>query len=447
MRILSNDYLPNVPGESDVANGGPAAFAHAFSRYVVRHGHEWMGLVNRHHAAPEPRIRKIASAGRRAYYACYLPGDRIRLSMTSEKRLDPRAWFAGEIETVRRFVRRTRPDILFLNGFSLYAWILLESASRENVPVVIQHAGIARIEFDLHKHLYSRAGRAMMLQMERDIVSLARTQIFLNEYSRDVFSSVVCPVPAAQSRVIPLPYFQAYEDAGASGRGKTRRNVEVVIGCVARWDRIKNHRAVLRLAWEARRRGLPWTFKTVAAIPASAINRRFEDSYRRAIEVVAPMGRDALADFYESVDLLVLPSRFDVSPSVVMEAALMGKPTLIAPGVGWNSEYGANGMADWITNFSDAGIVVETILRLLASRRSRRFENMVRNVHAPEVVFGEYLRVFGDRERREGGKVLRKITELVLPAGLNAFTPFLPTRSLIRRTFPFPMPSARRCRS
>ena len=137
---------------------------------------------------------------------------------------------------------------------------MLEAAAREGLPIVIQHAGIACIEYKIYQHLYTDAAREILLEMERDIVRQASKQIFLNEYSRQVFSKQVSRLRKHQSIVIPLPYeIKEWEQAA---RKKPRRieKREVVIGCVARWDLIKNHAAVLDLARAAHKQGLPWRF-------------------------------------------------------------------------------------------------------------------------------------------------------------------------------------------
>ncbi len=395
MKILSNDYRSNLPGEADIAHGGPANFTRAFSSYAAKHGHAWVGVVCRFGTGKRPRIARVPFAGRKMYYDFFLPEERYHSFLKLAKKQDPKTWFAGEIASARRLMRRIGPDILFLNGFSVYAWILLEAAAQEALPVVIQHAGIARIEFDQYKHLYTWAGRQMMRAMERDIVTVARTQVFLNTSSKDMFSAVVAPVPAAQALIIPLPYSERFARAATRAQKKEDAARQgIAIGCVARWDRIKNHRALLRIAQEAKRRGLPWTFKSVTLLPDSKRDIRFKNAYRRALEVIPPMNQEALLSFYRSVDLLILPSHFDVSPTVVMEAALLGKRTLIAPGVGWNAEYRANGLGDWITEMTDPARVVRKVSKLLHAPASERFQHMIRTDHAPNKVFAAYLRAF-----------------------------------------------------
>lgn len=315
--------------------------------------------------------------------------------MESSKPVDPRVWFAPQIASLRRLIRRTRPEVLFLNGFSVFAWQLLEAAKLEGLPIVIQHAGISQVEFEQYKHLYTHAARMSVLRMERDIVDAATKQVFLNEFSREAFRTRVAPVPDAQAVIIPLPYQEIFSrQHPASRTKKSGSDKTTVIGCVARWDRIKNHNAILRVAEEAKRQGLNWSFRSVTKIPDTQIQLRFKNAYRKAIEVVAPMTPADLMDFYRSIDLLVLPSHFDVSPTVVMEAALMGKPTLISPNVGWISEYLQNGLTEWVIDYEEAERVVKRIGRLLRKPSPTNFRESIRIRHKPEKVFKAYLRLF-----------------------------------------------------
>lgn len=395
MKILSNDYRSNLPTESSVAHGGPANFARAFSAHAVKRGHAWVGLIESTHQAKTTKITRTSGSTKKIYYTCQLSISRYRPFLTLPKKQDSRIWFKEEIATVREFIQRINPDVVFLNGFSVCTWILMEAASQEGLPIVIQHAGIARVEFEQYKHLYSLAGRKMMLAMEQDIVKAATTQVFLNNHSRDAFSLFVAPTPANKSLIIPLPYDETYARRALALKKKgVARTQEIIIGCVARWDRIKNHRAVLAIAREAAKQGLPWTFRSVTRVPETSFDHTFKTAYRRTINVIPPMPQEELLSFYDSVDLMILPSHFDVSPGVVMEAALAGKPTLISTGVGWNSEYMEFGLKDWIADFSDPKRIVRTIKQHLKKPLSPRFQTMVRTKHAPNTVFTAYLRAF-----------------------------------------------------
>src|SRR5512133_496534 len=260
MRILSNDYNANLPKSKHIAHGGPANFARPFSSYVVNQGHEWIGIIYKSNDSQTTSIKKCSSQKGKNYYYFSTLESCVSSFMHLRRLCEPREYFESQILILRKFIRRTKPDILFLNGYSVFAWLLLESAKQEQIPVVIQHAGIAQIEFKLYAHLYSTAARLMVLDMERDIVQTATKQIFLNNYSFQYFCKNVAHVPKKQAVIIPLPYNQAFAEAAIHTQRthNARENTNITIGCVARWDRIKNHKAILKLAQEAIKQKLPW---------------------------------------------------------------------------------------------------------------------------------------------------------------------------------------------
>lgn len=393
MRILSNDYLSNLPGERVVAHGGPANFARNFSAFITSQKHEWIGIIHRPHAKSKTSIR-VQALGMRRQYAIFSCSDEHYRGITRVgKKVDPNHWFEKEIALIRRFIRKVKPDLLFLNGFSVYAWLLLTAAHDEGLPILIQHAGIAKMEFDTYRHLYTAVGRRVLLEMERDIVRFASKQIFLNQYSQRVFSKQVSKPPVNQAICIPLPYERGIIEK-VSRRSLSSSTRALHIGCIARWDRIKNHQAILALAQAIQTRKLPWTVTTVTKILPTRVDRAFKDAYAKTIKVVPPMDRSALKRFYQTLDVLILPSHFDVSPTVVMEAALLGKPTLIAPTVGWVSEYQACGLNRWIIDFSDPGRVITRLKQLVHEPVPSTFQHFLKKTHAPDRVFRAYLSVF-----------------------------------------------------
>lgn len=396
MRILSNDYISNLPGATKVAVGGPANFARNFSAFALNAGHEWIGLIPRTTKGKQLLLRTIATSPGRRYDACFFPEKQLHALFKLKRKIDPRTYFQKELLRLRLFIQTTKPDVLFLNGYSVGSWLFLEAAAREGLPIVIQHAGIACIEYEIYKHLYTDTARELFLEMERDIVRQASKQIFLNDYSRRVFAEKVMPVPTDQRVIIPLPYEMKEWEASFLRKSPQKTSKEIVIGCVARWDRIKNHAAILNLAREAKRQGLPWRFESVTTIPQTKLFRRFKDAYQKHIQVVPPMKRADLAKFFRRMDLLILPSHFDVSPTVVMEAAGAGKPTLISPTVGWVSEYRLCDLQSWIVSFEKPELVIRRLQQLLEKPFPKTFPLFLKKFHAPTRVFRAYLQLFTD---------------------------------------------------
>lgn len=396
MRILTNEYLSNALPDTGIAHGGPAHFARAFSSYLIGSSDNvWIGLTQDRRRARKKRfIRQISCDSQKRYYGFSPSGDRTDVFIKEQAgKVDPGQWFAEELDQLRRFIRKTRPDVLFLNGFSLYAWLLLRAAKDEDLPIVIQHAGIAKKEFDQYKHLYTPAFRKAMLGMEKDIARYVDKQIFLNEYSYSVFNAIVARVPETKKAIIPLPYPALFAQAFPTAQRK-KVSKTVRIGCVARWDRIKNHEALLALAKVLRDKYPEWEMVCVTRIPDSVKYAEFKQAYRSHIRVVDPMPSKKLRAFYRSVDILVLPSHFDVSPGVVMEAALCGVGTLISPFVGWVSSYAAAGLDDWVVDFSHPREVVKKLESFIKKPAPAAFRRGFLRDHCPDRVFAQYEEVF-----------------------------------------------------
>src|SRR3989338_71757 len=170
--------------------------------------------------------------------------------------------------------------------------------------------------------------------IEKEAAETASTNIFLNEYSREVFQNTVRPDVMRGSIIIPLPH----SGWPFTGNFIPQKRDARILGVVARWDRIKNQGAILAVAEEVNRQRLPWRIRSVTEIPDTPVQADFKARYRELIDILPHMKREALREFYGSVDMMILPSHFDVSPTVVMEAVSVGIPTLISPNVGWVRE-------------------------------------------------------------------------------------------------------------
>ena len=392
MRILSNDYLSNVSGSEITTKGGPPRFAADFSEYLIGHGHEWIGLVAASEADKMSLDAKEENERKRFVFT-----PKSSEGIGSFKALpdgaDWKALFAEDGRYIEEKIAEVAPDVVFLNGFSAFNWIFANAAFTQGIPVVIQHAGIFIREVLMYKELFSPESQKACAQMEREVAEKAAANIFLNKSSEKAFDKLLPGVKSAHSVIIPLPHPGWKFEAVYAPEARE----EKIIGAVARWDRIKNHDALLALAKEIKRQALPWRLRVVTKIPENANRAEFKAEYKKFVDVVDPMGREDLQKFYKEADVLALPSHFDVSPTVVMEALAEGKPTLIAPEVGWVSEYEEAGMQDWIIDYADATAVVER-LKTQFTRASwpelAALASHVQSKHSPDAVYASYLELF-----------------------------------------------------
>lgn len=391
MRILSNDYTSSLPNSNFNVKGGPPRFSIDFSAYTLAHGHEWVGLL--HDIKLKSLYESLGRSGGKTFFSAQAPTATHEALRELHENVQPDVFFANEIAVLESVLRIVSPDIVFINGFSAFAWILSASARRLSLPVVIQHAGIWHKEIDLYADLFPLQARTMSYLMEREAAEHVTANIFLNTFSQKAFELIVGTKKVANASIIPLPHpGWSFTDSFHPKTGPDR-----ILGVVARWDRIKNHEAILALAEAIKSQGLPWRIRSVTSIPDTPTKAEFKSRYRELIEVVAPMDRKLLSEFFRASDALILPSHFDVSPTVVMEAVTHGIPTLISPNVGWVSEYQECDMENWIGDFDDPGAIISQLRDNFALPdwpEVSQFANYVKKCHNPDIVYSSYLRLF-----------------------------------------------------
>lgn len=390
MRILSNEYLANIPNSSTGTKGGPARFARDFSSYLSNHGHEWIGVIHDPKASVECEC--VFNTKEKRMYVVSMKKATYEVLYNQDTYIDPEVLFKSEIEYVVGILRKEKIDIVLLNGFASFCWIISAAARVCNIPVVMQYAGLWYKEIDIYADRFHPESRKLCFYMEQDAARHASYNIFLNEYSRDCFFERYPHLVNISSGIIPLPHAGwVFHDVVNQSREQR------TIGVVARWDRIKNHAGVLSLAEAIKKANLPWKIQSVTSIPNTDIQKEFKERYKEIIEVLPNMNREEIQKFFQSCDMVILPSVFDVSPTVVMEAIACGVPTLISPGVGWVSEYKKSGMDSWIVDFSDGDSVIHRMQEIFARTQWSEvsvFAQLVREFHDSRRVFEQYISVF-----------------------------------------------------
>ncbi len=273
--------------------------------------------------------------------------------------------------------------------------MILQAAKEENKKIAVQHAGILTKEIDIYRDFFSVRGRELLIQMEKNITDIVDCEIFLNEFSRNIYNNTVRKVPAAKSKIIPLPFLgKIYEKCKLKSINPDKY---FKIGIIARWDRIKNHEAVLSLASAIKKENLFWKIYSVTKIPETKMKQEFKKQYRSYIEVVPQMPYEQISGFIKKMDIMILPSKFDVSPNVVMEAANEGIATLISANVGWINEYQRNGCNRLITDFARPQGVIRTIQTINSPqivRKIRRMFGQILKKHEKNRIFDIYLKLF-----------------------------------------------------
>ncbi|MBP7770398.1 MAG: glycosyltransferase family 4 protein [Candidatus Pacebacteria bacterium] len=405
MRILTNGFPTNIPGSPVHSQGGPANFARLFSDYIggLPGGHEMVSVFYKDGPVRHKEPVAVHSTPGHTHYCLAIPRGTFRRVTQALVWGDPAELLRTPLSQIGRFIREQNPDVLFLNGYGLFNWMLLHCAKEAGIPVVIQHAGIWTKELRLHGYRYSRAGRRIMEQMEKDSSELSSVEIFLNSWSRDYYRKRVAAGQARRTEIVPLPFdFNSFNQLSASAkRGRFSRfnKSKMHIGVIGRWDAIKNHDAVLAMAQAAKKNGLPWQFHAVVAIPDSE-DKAKKRAYTDTVDVIEPLDREGISDFCRSVDLLVMPSLFDVSPTVVLEAMALDTPIAVSPTVGFAPVFAAHGARSWVINPSDADKAVGRISRILGKKIPPALREKIISMHDHARVFDTYLQIFEEAHLR-----------------------------------------------
>lgn len=400
LRVIFNDSIANLPSKSLISQGGVSRFAQKFSK-SFNNNFKDIELLSLVFSIDQKNKGVILTekSGKHTYYKLFYPGKLLSKSYTKKyTKKEHIKLLSSWVDDVLSLFKEIKPDILFLNGFSLSNWVMLEAAHKLNIPICIQHAGLWKKELYLFKNSISPSIKRIFSSYEKDVYLKASHQIFLNEFSRDVFFSIH-NIPKnkktlSKTSIIPLPI-----DIKKKDKIKIINKKQYNIGSVARWDGIKNHDAILRLAKYTNKKHIPRYINVVTMWDKNNLTD-FKKNYVKFIKIINPMPQEKLINFYKSQDVIIIPSRFDVSPTVLMEAISCGKPVIISSNVGWKSDYIKFGLSKLIISPSASGKTInDTIDELLKNKNKyilgfEKLQKKIINEHNKKIVFGKYYNIF-----------------------------------------------------
>lgn len=399
IRVVFNDAHANLPNNNIIPQGGVSIFAQRMSDYFKKNHREveLVSLLFSHNQeSKDIYIRK--TSGIRDFYELVYPRE-ILLNSYKQKftKKEYNKFIEIFVSKVSILLKEVKPDLIFLNGFSLSNWIIMQAAHHSGVPSCIQHAGLWKKELITSGSSFSPSVKKIFSSYEKETFKKTTHQIFLNDFSRDELfeiHNVSKKDFLKKTSVIPLPIEIDKPKKVSLDTPKVFQ-----IGVVARWDRIKNHAAVYRLAKYIKDNNLNCKINVVTKWDPF-YKTDFKNKYQNMVNIIPPMSPKELKDFYRDQNIVLIPSRFDVSPTVLMEALLLGKPVVISNKVGWVSDYKKSGIYDLVFNYTDSGEkIFKKIEKLVSSRdkylsRFSLLQNKIINEHCNEKVFNKYYELF-----------------------------------------------------
>lgn len=391
IRIVSNDYPANLPGSAGFNSGGTAVFAKWLSNEVISQGNGWCGIVIVRSRGRQVVTEQVQS-GRQSYWRVLIPSE-IMIGLQSTRRtVDPILWYAEPIAAIADILRHEQTDLVFINGAYSRPWLIAQAARQCGIPIILKHAGIWRQEV-LASPGFSARGRAIALLMEQQLSQLATREVFLNQFSWRAYNKLVCRVSPAKGSIIPLPVQLPARPTPMKVTADPM-TTPLHVGFVGRWDAVKNFEGYYRIARAARQEKLPWRFSAVVDIPDTGERANLKKHFRSLIDVIPPMPQRELLEWYRQLDVLLVPSTFDVSPHVVLEALAVGTPVIISPTVGYVDHFKQSGAVDWVVKCDNPLVVLRRIERIASQPMPGILRRQLRALHQPTTVSRHYRTLF-----------------------------------------------------
>ena len=274
----------------------------------------------------------------------------LALGITSvpiSRQLSPRD--IGAVAHVGRRLRETRADVVHGHGAKGGAAARLAFVGRPIVRAYTSHGGSLLLD-------HSKAIGKAYLAMERALMSRGDLYLFESAYTADIFRNKL-GTPRGLMRIVhngisraefaPVPTAPDATDIVFVGEFRPVKGIDVLIEAIA----------------GLHRQGLPLTATLVGDGPETAALRARVAAHGLSA-IVRFMPSMAMREALQHGHLVVLPSRAESLPYVVLEAAAAGRP-LITTRVGGIPEiYGP--LSDALVTAGDVGALQRAIAAIVA---------------------------------------------------------------------------------
>lgn len=250
-----------------------------------------------------------------------------------EKGGNMRKKWSALIETAKEILRLESPDILLINGTYHTPWILAQAAKDLGIPIVLRYAGVLQKEIS-NKNFFVRK---RLLSFEKWIASSASAIIFPSELCRRTVEKIIFEHPIKHSHIIPNPVIKHFAK-------KPHGDGRFTIATVGRWAPVKNFKSFIALHEKLLKENWPHR-----AIMITSFRGKVTD-LPETIEQRPPMSHDDLIKFYQSIDLLIVPSHFETFCNVAAEAVAAGASVLVSKNIGFSEILIKAGLKRMIVN-------------------------------------------------------------------------------------------------
>jgi glycosyltransferase involved in cell wall biosynthesis len=150
-----------------------------------------------------------------------------------------------------------------------------------------------------------------------------------------------------------------------------RHNARFLIGCFGRLSHEKGQDILLRSVNGIRQQIPDSIFLFLGDGPELSRLQNLSEQLGISDRVIFHPHTETMRDYYEAIDMLILPSRSEGLPNVVLEALSFGVP-VVASNVGALNEVITDGESGWLLPPGDIAALTEAVVYALSNQEQRR---------------------------------------------------------------------------
>jgi len=282
------------------------------------------------------------------------------------------------INIIKKVFKKTKPDILFLNGTYYLPWLISIAAYELKIPIVLRYAGVYTKETE---HFKPKA-RKIFNEIEKSFKKRVNYFIFPSRLCKEVVENEVFKKEIERYSVIP-------NSVNVTEKDFVAKSAERRIAAVGRWDKIKNFDVFFKIHKTLNKEG--W-IHDASFITSNKKIKNFPKTINRFTE----MTHDELLKFYSSQGLIISPSLFETFGNVPVEAVCMGIPVLVSDNMGCAEILKTAGLENMTISFKDIGKVIERVKSLCGQQVLPKQINNLRKILNPQVINAEIISILRD---------------------------------------------------
>jgi glycosyltransferase involved in cell wall biosynthesis len=302
--------------------------------------------------------------------------------------------YLGNIRQLRTEIRSLKPDLVHAHIAGEYA----EAAADSGIPWLLTLHGIRFLEASLQPGLVHRYREWFIKREESHAVERAKVVISISPFIQSTFKAQLRGKIYNIENPIDEAFFKLPQQQGELGRilfaGRLirRKNVQLLLQAFAELQR-RFPQATLRLAGSGQH-SRAYAENYVQSLKKYVAAARLE----QAVTFLGELDEQRILEEYTKCCMVVLPSKLETAPMVILQAMAAGKPVVSsnAGGSPFLVEHGRTGL---IVPIDDGAALAQAMGRLLgdealAHKMGQQAAQVARDRFHVEVVAAQTRQVY-----------------------------------------------------